>query len=570
MRDRLDSMTDRILASRANIPRGALQNKKAAEEGGCGVTGFISSIPVRGRHIYEPSIQMHNRGNGKGGGIAAVGLSAESLGVTQEILDSHYMLQVALLDPAARPEVEAANIAPFMEVHKAERLPTVDDYRDIEDLEVKPPDVWRYFVRVKKGVLARFIDDNRLQDLDPRKAEDEFIYQNSTRINQAFYASLGEQRAFVLSHARNLMILKIVGYAEKVVEYYLLDDFKAHGWIAHQRYPTKGRVWHPGGAHPFSGMDEALVHNGDFANYYAVCEYLKQHNIYPQFLTDTEVSVQLLDLLNRTFEYPMEYIIEAMAPTTEHDFDRLTPEKQRIYRYIQSAHIHASPDGPWFFIIARNNPYANYFQLIGITDTSMLRPQVFALQEGAVQIGLICSEKQAIDATLQNLAAEDDRFCPVADKYWNARGGSAADGGAFIFTVKDAGRGDGSKELVCTNKFGTPVRTPEGQAHFRPSLGLRAADNGNEISATLARGLAAADTSDLKDYGATRLPGWDYAALGHFCREVAERGGGNDDAKTKAIEVLTFLNDRRVATGAKKRSSTLQIVRENLTALFKT
>ncbi|MGD9354567.1 MAG: hypothetical protein PVI72_16700, partial [Desulfobacterales bacterium] len=567
MNDRRDSMTDRILASRADIPHGALQNKKAAEEGGCGVTGFISSIPVRGRHIYEPSIQMHNRGNGKGGGIAAVGLSAESLGVTQDILDSHYMLQVALLDPTARPEVEAANIAPFMEVHKAERLPTVDDYRDIEGLEVKPPDVWRYFVRVKKGVLARFIDDNRLQDLDPRKAEDEFIYQNSTRINQAFYASLGEQRAFVLSHARNLMILKIVGYAEKVVEYYLLDDFKAHGWIAHQRYPTKGRVWHPGGAHPFSGMDEALVHNGDFANYHAVCEFLKQHNIFPQFLTDTEVSVQLLDLLNRTFEYPMEYIIEAMAPTTEHDFDRLSPEKQRIYRYIQSAHIHASPDGPWFFIIARNNPYANYCQLIGITDTSMLRPQVFALQEGEVQIGLICSEKQAIDATLQNLAAEDDRFCPVADKYWNARGGSAADGGAFIFTVKDAGRGDGSKELVCTNKFGTPVRTPEGQAHFRPSLGLRAAGNGNEISATVARGLAAADTSDLKDYGTTQLPQWGYAALDHFCREVVEQGEKNDAAKTKAIEVLTFLNDRRLATGTKKRSSTLQVVRESLTAL---
>ena len=533
MNDRRDSMTDKILASRANIPRGAVQNKKAAEEGGCGVTGFISSIPVRGRHIYEPSIQMHNRGNGKGGGIAAVGLSAESLGVTQDILDSHYMIQVALLDPTARPEVEAANIAPFMEVHKAERLPTVDDYRDIEGLEVKPPDVWRYFVRVKENALARFIDDNRLKDLDPRKAEDEFVYQNSTRINQAFYASLGEQRAFVLSHARNLMILKIVGYAEKVVEYYLLDDFKAHGWIAHQRYPTKGRVWHPGGAHPFSGMDEALVHNGDFANYHAVCEYLKQHNIFPQFLTDTEVSVQLLDLLNRTFGYPMEYIIEAMAPTTEHDFDRLSPEKQRIYRYIQSAHIHASPDGPWFFIIARNNPYANYFQLIGITDTSMLRPQVFALQEGEVQIGLICSEKQAIDATLQNLAAEDDRFCPVADKYWNARGGSAADGGAFIFTVRDAGRGDGSKELVCTNKFGTPVRTPEGQAHFRPSLGLRAADNGNEISATVARGLAAADTSDLKDYGTTQLPRWDYTALGHFCREVSEQGAKNDAAKTR-------------------------------------
>ena len=42
----------------------------------------------------------------------------------------------------------------------------------------------------------------------------------------------------------------------------------------------------------------------------------------------------------------------------------------------------------------------------------MLRPQVFALQEGEVSIGLICSEKQAIDATLASLAGEDPRFRP--------------------------------------------------------------------------------------------------------------------------------------------------------------
>ena len=27
-------------------------------------------------------------------------------------------------------------------------------------------------------------------------------------------------------------------------------------------------------------------------------------------------------------------------------------EKQDIYRAIQATHIHGSPDGPWFFIIA--------------------------------------------------------------------------------------------------------------------------------------------------------------------------------------------------------------------------
>ena len=44
--------------------------RKEAEEGGCGVVGFCCSEPVAGKHIYEPSRQMHNRGNGKGGGIA--------------------------------------------------------------------------------------------------------------------------------------------------------------------------------------------------------------------------------------------------------------------------------------------------------------------------------------------------------------------------------------------------------------------------------------------------------------------------------------------------------------------
>ncbi len=563
-----DSTIKNILKSRARLPYSGIPSKKPAEEGGCGVTGFISSIPVRGRHIYEPSVQMHNRGNGKGGGIAALGLSAENLGVSQEILDTHYLLQVALLDPAARPDVEETAIKPFMEVHKAQSIPTLDDYRDIEGLEVKPPDVWRYFVRVKPDVLDRFITENSLQDMDLSKAEDEFIYQNSFRLNQKFYASLGEKQAFVLSHGRNLMILKIVGYAEQATQYYCMEDFKAHGWIAHQRYPTKGRVWHPGGAHPFIGLDEALVHNGDFANYHAVSEYLKQHNIFPQFLTDTEVSVLLLDLFNRTFEYPMEYIIEALAPTSEYDFDLLSPEKQHVYRYLQAAHIHASPDGPWFFIIARNNPYKNYFQLIGITDTSMLRPQVFALQEGDVQIGLICSEKQAIDATLQNLAAEDSRFCPIADKYWNARGGSATDGGAFIFTVKDAGKGDGSKQLVCTNKFGDVVKTPENQKHYKITPELSTPVVSNEMTRALKKGLSTDDLSDFKRYYCQQVVNWDYPELIHFCKGLETLAIEDDDTKSKAMEVLTHLMDRRFPTGDKKRSSILQIIRNSLISIF--
>lgn len=90
----------------------------------------------------------------------------------------------------------------------------------------------------------------------------------------------------------------------------------------------------------------------------------------------------------------------------------------------------------------------------------MLRPQVFALQQGEVPIGLSASEKQAIDATLSSLASEDSRFWACADHYWSARGGSHTDGGSFSFTVSPGQ--DGKMELICTNKFGKPIY-PEGK-----------------------------------------------------------------------------------------------------------
>jgi glutamate synthase domain-containing protein 1/glutamate synthase domain-containing protein 3 len=552
-------MLDQITTSRGALPADTFEKGKAAEEGGCGVTGFIASIPISGKHIFEPSVQMHNRGNGKGGGIAAVGLSPETLGVTQNVLDTHYMLQVALLNPEAGPKVEQYCIEPYLEVHKAGRIPTVDDYRDIKGLEIRPPDVMRYFVRVKKNVLAKFIEQNGLQELNEQQAEDEFIYQNSFRINHQFYASLGEKQAFVLSHGRNLMILKIVGYAELVAKYYKLENFQAHAWIAHQRYPTKGRVWHPGGAHPFIGMDEALVHNGDFANYHSITEYLKQYNIFPQFLTDTEVSIQLFDLWNRNFGYPLEYIIEAMAPTTEHDFDRLPLEKQRIYRYIQQNHVHSSPDGPWFFIIARNDVYHKQYQLIGITDTAMLRPQVFAMQEGGVQIGFICSEKQAIDATLKSLAAEDKRFCPVADHYWNARGGSSTDGGAFIFSIDRSG-GDENLHLTCTDKFNRPVQLTQ-VSPFTGKTITRLTPDEHEKLATM-------KSEEIKEWAAQNLAALSYPALDFLCCSLIKEAKGSDAARGKAIEILTYMNDVRVPLGTKKRSLVLATVRNSLDRIF--
>jgi glutamate synthase domain-containing protein 1/glutamate synthase domain-containing protein 3 len=560
-------IAERLLATRSRIYRGPQQPLiKAAEEGGCGVTGFACTVPLAGRFIYEPSVQMQNRGNGKGGGIAAVGLVPEQMGVSREVLDNYYLLQIALLDPTCHADLERSYVLPNFEVAVSSRLPHIDDYRDIAGLEVRPPDVHRYIVRTKQEVLKKFAAESGLENLAPRDLEDEFIWRNSYRLNDEFYASLGEKRAFVMSHGRDLLVFKLVGYAEQNVEYYQLQDFKAHAWIAHQRYPTKGRVWHPGGTHPFVGLNEALVHNGDFANYYSVCEYLRQRNIRQQFLTDTEVSVQLFDLWDRVYKYPLEYIIEALAPTTELDFDQLPPEKQTVYRQIQATHIHASPDGPWFFIIARSKPDEKKVQLLGITDTAMLRPQVFALSNnGDVQIGLVCSEKQAIDATLRSLAQEDMRFCPIADKYWNARGGSSTDGGAFIFTVNSDK--EGHKTLECTDKFGRPVAVDSGDVRCdMPETGELQKDAPDAQRELIYQWLQKGKRDDLFTY-ALDLPSWAAGDLQRFCRVIIQCAD-NAQSRSTAIELFTMLRDRHFYTGDKRRSTVIWVVEKMLEVLF--
>jgi glutamate synthase domain-containing protein 3 len=366
-----------------------------------------------------------------------------------------------------------------------------------------------------------------------------------------------------MSEGKNIMILKVVGYAEAIVKYYKIEELCAHVWISHQRFPTKGRVWHPGGAHPFGAINTALVHNGDFANYHSVCEYLAERHIRPQFLTDTEVSVLMFDLLDRTYHYPLEYIIEALAPTTELDFDRLPVDKQKLYRAIQATHIHGSPDGPWFFIIARSIPEEKKLQLMGITDTAMLRPQVFAFCDGEVQLALIASEKQAIDATLLSLHKDDPRICPIADHYWNARGGSHTDGGAFIFELKpDAG---GKLRLTATDKFGVGVPMPSGTEACDFTAVTRPADS--EITTSIQLRFEMRSADDIFKYVSDKIRQWTYDNIRSACSAIIDHA--RDIKNTAiAIEALTLLNDRRYSVGSKKRNHVLYLLRGALRELF--
>jgi glutamate synthase domain-containing protein 1/glutamate synthase domain-containing protein 3 len=556
MSDTETKSIERLLSTRLllrpDIDSALLAHDEAAE-GGCGVIGMASSEQVAARHMLQALIQMNNRGNGKGGGVAAVGLVPEEFGVTADILHKDYLLAIAYLDPKARADVEAQFITPVFNVDHERLQPHLHEYTEIENLDVRPPDVVEYFVRIKPDVLKKFKTQHDLHNLPERSVEDEFVYQNSYKINTTFYASLGEKRAFVLSHGKNLLVLKMVGYGDDVIRYYQLEDTHAHVWIGHHRYPTKGRVWHPGGAHPFIGLNEALVHNGDFANHASISEYLAQRNIYPLFLTDTEVAVQVFDLLYRTYRYPLEYVIEAMAPTTERDFTQLRADKQRVYSMLQRSHIHCSPDGPWFFLIAQSDlgkEDESIYRLTGITDTSMLRPQVFAWQEGKEgdgthAIGFAASEKQAIDAALESLASEVSRFWSRADRYWNARGGSHTDGGAFLFSVHDDFKG--KPKLVLSDKFGRSVPVPTSTVAYH--------SNGHEFDSMSTPDLGAAE---LFDWAVQQIPKWTYEQALGFLNGLA-LSASNDLGRERTIHLLSLLVDRRYPTAGMRRSSLLSL-----------
>jgi glutamate synthase domain-containing protein 3 len=300
-----------------------------------------------------------------------------------------------------------------------------------------------------------------------------------------------------------------------------------------------------------------------------VAEYLVQRNIHSLFLTDTEVSVLLFDLYSRTYGYPLEYVIEALAPTMERDFDKLPPEKQKVYRAIQATHIHGSPDGPWFFIIARNDTKNDQLQLIGITDTAMLRPQVFALHDGQVQVGLICSEKQAIDATLKSLSEEDPRVGTVADRYWNARGGSYTDGGAFVFNLNKTDHGSLERRLTCVDKFGREIAIPEGQVPYLPGRVYYMMEDEDRERFDISGFFELQRPGFLYEYVKEGIKLWDYADLMDCLREIRAWALKGDAHFEVALKALTQLIDRRYPTYDKRRRSVLQMVNKTLETVFR-
>jgi len=81
MRD-VTEMLDEITASRGKLPVEARLDNEPAEEGGCGVTGFIANIRSAANTFSNPQCKCTTAGNGKGAASAAVGLDPKTLWVS--------------------------------------------------------------------------------------------------------------------------------------------------------------------------------------------------------------------------------------------------------------------------------------------------------------------------------------------------------------------------------------------------------------------------------------------------------------------------------------------------------
>jgi len=155
--------------------------------------------------------------------------------------------------------------------------------------------------------------------------------------------------------------------------------------------------------------------------------------------------------------------------------------------------------------------------------------------------------KQGSDAFLESLAATDSRFWSRADKYWNARGGSHVDGGAFLYSVAPNGKG---LDITCTDKFGHPVPTPTNSPAY--------ICNG-KVMPPSKLDIPQLSVEQLFAWFKQQVVDWDYPQMNAFLNGL-ESITRQDDNWQKHVDLLTLMMDRRYDTGNLRRSSLLSII----------
>jgi len=316
----------------------------------CGLIGFMNrdGRRVGARSIVEAVANMHDRGNGLGGGFAAYGIYPD--------YPDAYALHLMYDDENAVAETESL-IRTKLTLVQAEPIPIRPGGKIKEH-----PEFRRYFVQV------------------PESAEED---HDDYMVRVVMHVNVKIDGAFVVSSGRNMGAFKGVGYAEDLAEFFRLDEYEGYLWTAHNRFPTNTPGWW-GGAHPFTILDWSIVHNGEISSYGINRRYLESFGYICTLMTDTEVVAYLFDLLVRRHGLTFEQVATVLAPPFWADIDREGAQEARLLRQIYAS---AALNGPFAFLFGYNGG------LIGLNDRLKLRPLVVAERGDTVYMA---SEEAAI------------------------------------------------------------------------------------------------------------------------------------------------------------------------------
>jgi glutamate synthase domain-containing protein 1 len=336
---------------------------------GCSIFGMMNLEGKRfsSRDPVKAITNMHERGNGLGGGFAVYGIYPEYA--------DDYAFHVMYLSKEAKEKTERLLSESFDVIHE-EEIPT-------REANVwNPPLVWRYFIKPGK-----------------RKPEnqtaDDYVTEKVMRINTE------TGKAFVFSSGKNMGVFKGVGFPEDIADFFCLEDYEGYMWTCHGRFPTNTQGWW-GGAHPFNILDWTVVHNGELSSYGINRRYLEMYGYKCTMQTDTEVLAYAFDLLMRRQHLPIEIVSQILAPPFWTEIEA-SESKERFLRALRQTYGSLLMNGPFSVVVAHQG------EMIGLTDRIKLRP----LSAGIRGDFLYLSSEEAAMRLVS----------PVLDKYWNPRGG---------------------------------------------------------------------------------------------------------------------------------------------------
>lgn len=322
---------------------------------------FGSKDPVRA------IANMHERGNGLGGGFAVYGLYPD--------FEDDYALHIMFMDTESKKKVET-QLNQWFDVLKSEEVPSRE--ANVKD----PPIVWRYFAQPKRACALRHPDD--------------YVVEKVMRINTE------TGKAFVFSSGKDMAVFKGVGYPEDVADFFMLEKYEGYLWTCHGRFPTNTPGWW-GGAHPFNILDSTVVHNGELSSYGTNRRYLEMFGYNCTMQTDTEVLAYTFDLLMRKQRLSVEVIANIIAPRLWSEIDAMGEKERELHTTLRGVYGSLLMNGPFSIVVARHG------EMIGLTDRIKLRPMVAGMKGTVLYLS---SEESAIRLVSPNL-----------DRCWTPRGG---------------------------------------------------------------------------------------------------------------------------------------------------